>query len=527
MRIGTSQRIHAFQTQRPFVGAIELTPIDVLLKIHEDMIERLFDCIAPETPELQQALTQTVHHFVAWVHQLPASEVHHHSYLGGLLTHSLEVALWSAESARGRLGSLSLPGWERRRQERTFILAVALAGLLHDLGKPVADLLIHDPVGRIAWNPYRGSLIDWAQSHGLTHYHLQWIRGRGSRHRGFSVLFLRSIVAPELFDRIREVGPELESSLLRVLSQEGGEDDPASRLVVRADQESTVRSLRDPRRQTDFGGPAPERILIHAIRHLVFKGIWVPNCPGHPLWILNGEAYLVWPRAAHDLQMTLEQDRLSGIPIEADLLLAFMQDRGLLAPMMLENEIPTPLQTIHPEGLDVALRMLQLRSPRLIFDGVMPESRRILNQAPQDEIRRDPEALEEKSQSESIPPSSAPNAPPKPTALSQPMEVGTIRSTLKDDLLEASDRYEWKLKDHHLFIPHPEASRVLGIEPIALIEALEALDCLVPGGAGNLRKVRVIDGRRGLLLNKTVSEALVAGMKVPKKKSRRAVEPRA
>jgi len=98
---------------------------------------------------------------------------------------------------------------------------------------------------------------------------------------------------------------------------------------------------------------------------------------------------------------------------------------------------------------------------------------------------------------------------------------------LKTTLQNASDRYEWQVRDQRLFIPHPETARVLGVEPLSLIETLEAEAWLEVGGAGHLRKVRVLEGRRGLLLNPGVSAELLKAMKVPKKKSRRNLEARA
>ena len=503
---------------------IELLPVAALLASHQHHIDRLIECIAPETLELQAAILRTLTRFTAWVHQLPASESHHHSYLGGLLEHSLEVALWSAESARCRLGDLRRPGWERRRQERTFVLAVALSGLLHDLGKPVADLLVLDPEGRTAWNPYRSSLMDWAESLHLSHYHLQWLRGRGARHRGFSLLMLRSVVEPELFDRLREVGPELEASLLAALSHEGDAEDPAFRLVSLADQESATRSLRDPRRQTDFGTPAPESILIHAMRHLVMKDIWMPNVPGNALWFLEDQLYLSWPRAAADLETLIARDRFSGIPLEPDLLMAFMQDRGLLAPLDETLEIPSPIQTLQPETLDFPIRLLKLRSPRLLFEGLLPLSMGIQKGDSAETPIREPEiakgALTTLDHPSPCPSSPTPQRP-------RDAEEGGDSPSLKSQLQTASDRYEWQVRDHYLFLPHPETAIALGVEPIALIESLDALEWLEPGGAGNLRKVRVIEGRRGLLLTRTVSNELLKAMKVPQRKSRRKVEIRA
>lgn len=492
---------------------IELTPVEVLLKAHQHTIERLIDCIAPETAALHDAIQRTLEEFTAWVHQLPASEAHHHSYRGGLLEHSLEVALWSAESARSRLGDLKRPGWERRRQERTFVLAVALSGLLHDLGKPVADLLIFDPLGQTAWNPYRGSLVAWAESEHLSHYHLQWLRGRGTRHQGFSLLMLRSVVEPTLFDRLREVGPELEARLLDALTAASPEEDPVGRLVSLADQESTLRSLKDPRRQAHFGGPTPENVLIHTMRHLVHQGIWQANVPGNALWYLEDQLYLSWPRAVSDMQQLIDRDRFSGIPLEPDLLLMFLEDRGLLAPIDRDGDIPTPIQTLQPEILDVPIRLIKLRSPRLFFDGVLPDSMRLRTDDSSDvKVMVAAPIVDSEDLEDSL------------GCLSEAVVNDATHPSLKTAIQAVSDRFEWRVLDHHLFLPHPETAKALGMEPLELIDSLDQSAWLEPGGAGHVRKVRVVEGRRGLLLTRIVSHELLKAMKVPQRKSRRKLE---
>ena len=62
------------------------------------------------------------------------------------------------------------------------------------------------------------------------------------------------------------------------------------------------------------------------------------------------------------------------------------------------------------------------------------------------------------------------------------------------------------------------------MDPLTLIESLDQSEWLEPGGAGHLRKVRVVEGRRGLLLTRVVSDELLKAMKVPQRKSRRRLE---
>lgn len=173
--------------------------------------------------------------------------------------------------------------------------------------------------------------------------------------------------------------------------------------------------------------------------------------------------------------------------------------------------------------MDVPLRMLELRSPRLLFDGVLPDSKRRLDitDVKMTQALEVPIPTPVTIHCAASEPQPASNHDMEPVSIDQENAL-----TLKERLKSVSDRYEWQVRDRYLFIPHPEAAREMGIDPLGLIEALDSQDWLEPGGAGNLRKVRVMEGRRGLLLNHTVSEELLGGMKVPQRKSRRNVDVR-
>jgi conjugal transfer pilus assembly protein TraI len=500
--------------------SLPLIALDLLISRHAARLDRLIDAIGTRNPALDQAIRMTVKQVAQWMHLLPASESNHHAYPGGLIEHSLDVALGAALSARSRLGDLALPGWERRRREDAFTLAAALAGLCHDLGKPASDLIVSHPKAPTSWNPYRESLIAWGERHALEEYHLTWLRGRGDRHRGFALLLLRQSIDPLLLDEIRTVGPALEASLINTLSKPDPEEDGLSRCVLKADTESATRSLKDPRRQIlGMGAFGPEAILIHAIRHLVRSGQWEANLPGSPLWIMEQQVHLIWPGAIHDIQHVLTTDRLAFLPFEPDLLAAFMNDRGLIALPDPEGPPDVLCFRIHPEGLRAPIRVLRLKSPRLIFDGevpasiqgvvLWPTSREAVADAPLDAIADVPSSAMDP----------LPVNDPSPATTSKETEDPSVM--LMNRLRQASDQLDWQLREQRLFLPHPSTAKVLGHEPLPFIAILEEMGWLETTPRGALRKVCVLDGRRGILLTPDRSASLLPGMKVPLRKSKR------
>jgi len=112
----------------------------------------------------QRDILPAITAYIEFVQLAPASEGHHHAHAGGLVAHTLET---TAAAAMIRKGHLLPPGAgaEQIDSERDhWTYAVILGGLLHDLGKVVADLRISYRLARDSeeheWHPIAGSLLD-------------------------------------------------------------------------------------------------------------------------------------------------------------------------------------------------------------------------------------------------------------------------------------------------------------------------------------------------------------------------------
>lgn len=126
----------------PFLEGIPVTPVARVLDTQTALIERLRQATCLATAAFERLVLPVLSRYAGFVHLLPASETHHHRLTGGLFRHGLEVALLATQRAQGRLFGYGLPPEQRHRLEPGWQLAALLAGLCHDLGKPVTDLRV-------------------------------------------------------------------------------------------------------------------------------------------------------------------------------------------------------------------------------------------------------------------------------------------------------------------------------------------------------------------------------------------------
>src|SRR5690606_34767029 len=127
--------------------------------------------------------------YAEFVHLLPASEAHHHRGAGGLLRHGLEVGFWAAQFSLGQVFPYDGPPRNKRAHELRWLFAAFVAGLTHDLGKPLSDMEITTAQGESVWPPYIESLEGWANRVQAERYFVRWRSTRvHKRHEAFTLM---------------------------------------------------------------------------------------------------------------------------------------------------------------------------------------------------------------------------------------------------------------------------------------------------------------------------------------------------
>ena len=361
----------------PLVQGIPVVASADLLATQTELVEKLRYGIGC-TPEFYRTqVLPVVDRYAAFVHLLPASETHHHRGAGGLLHHGLEVAFWAGQASAGKVFAMGREPAVRRVHEPLWRLAAALAGLCHDIGKPVSDLSVTDRDGTFTWSPMQETIVDWAAQHRLDSYFLHWRSTRHNRHHSMGLFVLERVLGSTIIDMLLQADPAIMDALSNAVA---GQNEGAiiSQLVINADRASVERNLKAnciDAQATSLGVPV-ERYLLDAMARLIRAGTWQINTPGARLWMLGDSLYVVWPQGAEDILAMLAADRIPGIPRHPDTLADLLIEHGYATPPQDAQCVrrywrlaPAPLVR---DGKPVALTLLRLRSPHHVLSGPAP-----------------------------------------------------------------------------------------------------------------------------------------------------------
>ena len=281
------------------------------------------------------AVLPVIKAFAEFVQLLPASESHHHAEPGGLFTHTMEVASFALDYRRGQILPKGAPPEAIGEQAHRWTYAVFVAALLHDVGKPIADLRVYlrkGPFGSEPWTPLAGSMA----ACGATSYRVEFV-ARDSRqyelHAKLPVLLLNRFVPLSILGWC-SVDEGLTRELLSNLA--GGKaahEGAFDQLVSRADSESVRRNLLTGSRvrfATARRVPLVEQ-LMHALRRMLKEGGRLPlNRSGAAGWVYGGDLWFVSKRLADEVrEYLLGIDSVEeGIPSDNQRLFDTWQEYG-------------------------------------------------------------------------------------------------------------------------------------------------------------------------------------------------------
>lgn len=251
-----------------------------------------------------------IHKFAEFVQLLPASESHHHAQPGGMVIHALEACDIALTMRRSVVLPLGADPERLHELEHRWTFGVFIATLLHDIGRPVADLRVtaypgnNAGTGRI-WTPLAGTMRE-IQS---THYRVEFAEP-GERdyatHTRLGMAMLPRIVPQPTMSWLSEDGA-LMAELAEYLygaAKTGALLD----LARKADMESVRRNLlTGPRIRfaTSRTVPLIER-LMEALRRMLAEGAALPlNRSGAAGWVFDGDVWFVSKRLADEVRKYL------------------------------------------------------------------------------------------------------------------------------------------------------------------------------------------------------------------------------
>ena len=350
----------------PISVAIPVQNADTLLapSYRQETIHRIEELTRLPSQHHAALVQVAIENYAAFVQQLPASEAHHHAGRGGMLDHGLEVLRQALLVRRGRLLPIGGAPEQVAQQHDIWTYAVAMAALLHDLGKPAVDQKITLYRGngqRLGiWDPWAGPMTRVGHCHGYT---LDYCRNRQYRsHERAAPLLVHHILPSRGLSWIASE-PQVFAQWLATISGNMDEAGALGEIIQEADGISVARNLgaNAPRAAMTKTKALWERLLT-GLRHLILEGELPLNRNGAAGWLVGDDLWLVSKRAIDALRAHLVAEGHSGIPSSNDRIYDTFQEHGILTPC---NDRAIWRATVSGEGWSHELTLIRLPAQRI------------------------------------------------------------------------------------------------------------------------------------------------------------------
>lgn len=180
-------------------------------------------------------LEPTLLAYAELVHLLPASQHHHHCYMGGLIRHGLETASFMIDwMVLTKFDTELSPDEAGLRLKRWYVAGI-IAALLHDAGKSLTDVKVMSFEGDREWFMGTKTIHEWAVANNITRYFITWTKDRKDKHERQTTALIGTLVPPQTRAWLIEGGPDIWEACLSATSDQPG---PLTQAVKIADSRS-------------------------------------------------------------------------------------------------------------------------------------------------------------------------------------------------------------------------------------------------------------------------------------------------
>ncbi|MGA9705017.1 MobH family relaxase [Pseudomonas sp.] len=304
-------------------GYLSVESAHTLLAVEHrrQLLDRIWQYTALSHVQFTQLYLNPIHRYAEQVQQLPASETHHHAYLGGMLDHGLELVACSLKLRQSYLLPTGAAPEEQAAQTDAWSAGIAYGALLHDIGKIAVDLQVERQDGRL-WHPWQGPLDQ--------PYRFRYLKGRDYHLHGAAAgLLYTQILDRPILDWLSGF-PSLWASLLYVLAGQYERAGVLGELVMQADRVSTAQNIGgNPSKALQAPIHSLQHHLITGLRHLVQHELKL-NQPGAAGWLTQDALWLVSKTVTDKLRAYLMSQAIEGIPSSNIAVFDELQSHGLV-----------------------------------------------------------------------------------------------------------------------------------------------------------------------------------------------------
>jgi integrating conjugative element relaxase (TIGR03760 family) len=272
--------------------------------------------------------------FAEIVQEVPASEIHHHSNVGGLIDHTLETLHAGIRISHGYVLPPNTEPEDITASADRWRFGAFIAILAHDIGKIITDIeIVYSVKGKEFqhWHPWYSNIPVGSE------YIYRYKKREGnakitkSLHEKAAMSLLPRLLTREAAQWMFK-DTELLSQLFSTVTHSTFGGQVISEIVRTADCSSVARDLgAETGVNTDHSGAVPlHEKLIVSLRKLINDGDLKRNRPGAAVWVTDKETWVVSKSGMEAVRAQLVNEGHKGIPKNVVRLFEVLREHELL-----------------------------------------------------------------------------------------------------------------------------------------------------------------------------------------------------
>lgn len=321
------------------------------------LLENIWHRTSVNREQFDRLYLVPIKRYAELVQQLPASENHHHAYLGGMLDHGLEIVAYALKMRQSLVLPVGSTPEIQSAQSEAWSAGVVFAALLHDIGKVAVDVNVQLRSGK-TWRAWDGPIAE--------DYRFHYVKGRQYKLHGAAAGLLYTRVIPSEVMNWLSQYPELWASLLYVLAGQFEHAGVLGDIVTRSDQASVANELGgNPDRAVAAPRNTLQRQLLDGLRYLVKNELKLNQPQASDGWFTPDAVWLVSKTVSDRLRAHLLSQGIEGVPDRNSTLFNVFQDNGLIIANPAGKAI-WDAEVLSPSGWKNTFTFLRV-SPSLIW----------------------------------------------------------------------------------------------------------------------------------------------------------------
>ncbi|OCG57876.1 MobH family relaxase [Gilliamella sp. Nev3-1] len=282
------------------------------------LISLIWQRVSIDQQRFNKLYMDVINNYVEIVQLLPASEAHHHSYIGGMIDHGLEVANYALKLRQSYL--LGANAEDIPRQAQAWSAAVVYGALLHDIGKVVVDVHVEMNDGNI-WYPWKSNLD--------LPYRFNYKKDRDySLHPSAAALMIKRILPDESITWLSQF-PELFKSFLSLCSGRTEKAGVLSEIIQKADMFSVSNNLGgDPTKILSKPVSLMSKMIV-SIRYLIESELILNGPKACDGWFDGKDVWVISKSFTDKMKANLLQNGITDIPTDNAKIFNILKEHGI------------------------------------------------------------------------------------------------------------------------------------------------------------------------------------------------------